>query len=113
MELPIHLLNVELIDAGNMASSITSDSLDVKDAVRLAIQAEWTGSSPVGTLHIKGSNDMVIFTDDPEISAISVSGNSGNALVKIANCSYPYLQLVYISASGTGTLNVLVNGKRA
>ena len=111
MSEPIQKINAPLINAQSVASNITSISQDVMECIRLCIQASWTGSSPVGTLHVRASNDGINFDDDPEVTPISISGNSGSALVKISNCSYPYLQLFYSSVSGTGTLTVLVSGK--
>lgn len=108
---PIQKLNTKVIDAGDMSGNITSSSLDVREVIRLCIQASWSGTAPVGTLHVQGSNDNINFNDDPEISPSAISGNTGSALVKINNCSYPYLRLSYTFTSGVGSLTGIVSGK--
>ena len=108
---PLSLFNTAIIDAESMASDITSDALDVKEVVNLAVQAVWTGSTPVGTLHIKGSCDGENFTDVSGGST-AVSGNTGSILLNIAGCGFSHLQIFYDATSGTGTLTVRVNAKR-
>jgi hypothetical protein len=84
MQLPINLLNVSLFSSADMSTTQHSSSLEIREGVRLCFQASWTGSSPIGTLQVEGSNDNVIFSSDPEASASSVSGNSGNVITKRA-----------------------------
>jgi hypothetical protein len=108
---PIQQINVPLFNAQSIASSELSIVQDVSSCVRLCVQAVWSGTSPVGVLHVQGSNDGIHFNDDPEVTPIAISGNSGSALVKINNCSYPWLQLSYVFTSGTGTLSAQVSGK--
>lgn len=113
MQLPINLLNVSLFSSADMSSTQHSSSIEIREGIRLCFQASWTGSSPVGTLQVEGSNDNVIFSSDPEAAASNVSGNTGNVMIKIANTSYPYVRLTYNATSGTGSLNASVNAKRA
>lgn len=113
MELPIHLLDKQIVSAGNLSGNITSDGLEVKAAIRMSLQVSWTGSSPVGTLKVQGSNDNITFADDPEqASPLAISGSSGQALIKIANTSYNYVRVLYTSTSGSGSLNVNLSAKR-
>jgi len=109
--LPIHLLNKKIIDAVSVAGDTTSDSLEVKEAVSIAVQAIWAGSSPSGTVSIQASNDGTNFK---ELSggSITVSGNTGNDLKNFADCGFAYLRAVYTHSSGSGTLTVQVNAKR-
>lgn len=113
MEIPIHLFNNHIVNATSLATTFTSSSQDVVSCRRLCFQISWTGSSPVGSLKVQGSNDGITFADDPEVSPVSISGASGSALIKIDNVSYNFAQLVYTSTSGTGTIDIWVNGKRA
>jgi hypothetical protein len=108
---PIQQINVPLFNGQSISTSQLSIVQDVSSCMRLCVQAVWTGTSPVGTLNVLASNDGVNFNEDPEVTPIAISGDSGSALVKINNCSYPWLQLSYVSSSGTGSLTVHVSGK--
>jgi hypothetical protein len=111
---PIQQINPTLLDLQTIGTgTVTSIEQDVSSCVRLCVQAVWTGTSPIGVLSVLVSNDGINFDEDPEVTPINISGNSGSALVKIANCSYPWLQLSYVGASGTGTLTVTVSGKNS
>jgi hypothetical protein len=110
--LPIHIFNNRLILDGDMAGNITSTTQNVQEAVSFSVHGIWTGTSPVGTLDIQGSNDGVNFTSVLS-SPAAISGNSGQIMVNVEKHAYAYIRLVYTETSGTGTLNVYVNGKRA
>jgi hypothetical protein len=111
-QLPIHVTNTAIISAGDVSTAtITSSTLEVKEIRTFAVQAVWSGASPLGTLSIQGSNDGTNFK---ELSggSIAVSGNTGNDLKNFPDCGYAYVQAVYTKTSGTGTITVTVNGKR-
>lgn len=109
---PIQQFSEPLFSGQSLASSVNSPSQDASSVVRLCIQAEWSaGSSLSGTLHFQVSNDNINWNDDPEVTPITISGASGSAVAKVANCSYPWCRLSYVSSAGTGTLTCVVSGK--
>ena len=50
MDFPIHQLYQEIIEDESMGADITSDAVNNNQIISFAIQAVWTGSSPVGSL---------------------------------------------------------------
>lgn len=113
MQVPIHLLNKTIVPATSVGTTFSSSPVEVNEAIRLCIQASWTGSSPVGSIQVEGSNDGTIWSADPEATAITVTGNTGQAIKKIVNCSYSWVRVTYTATSGTGTVTVTLNAKRA
>ena len=104
---PIFLSLTSMISSGDMSqASISSSALDIREAHHVAVQAVWTGSSPVGTLSVQGSIDGSTYTEVQSASA--VSGNSGSLLINLSNVAYSNLKLVYTKTSGTGTINAKV-----
>lgn len=91
-------------------------------------QATWTGTAPVGTLQVQGSNDFRLdkagkvanagtwtamyfsINGSAPTNMVPVSGNTGSALIDIETSVYA-IRIVYTPVSGTGTLNVNVVGK--
>lgn len=105
---------VTIISAGDMsAASVTSTALDINQAYSFSIQAAWTGSTPVGTLQIQGSNDIVASISNVTnwsnvggtAGTAAVSGNAGSAMLEIPVAEYHYVRVVYTKTSGTGTIN--------
>lgn len=43
--------------------------------------------------------------------SLAVAGSAGNILVNYANLAYSFVRVIYTRASGTGTVNVWINGK--
>ena len=102
----IHTQTLKVMSAVDM-SVATSNGLSVL-AFNIALcsfQAVWTGTSPVGTLQIQGSNNNINWSNDGSTTA--VSGNSGNVLIKVTSVCYDYIRIQYAKTSGVGTLNVL------
>lgn len=110
-QLPIHKFNTQLIAAGDMNGDITGTGYEVNEARTVSIQAVWSGSSPIGTLHIQASCDGTNYTDVSGGSQ-AVSGNTGTLLFNLQDIGYAYLRAFYDNTSGTGTLTVTSNGKR-
>lgn len=112
MSEPIHLFNIQLVDAQSMGSSITSSSLNIQEAISYAVQAVWSaGATPVGTFDLQGSNDDSNFTSLLD-SPAAVSGNTGSIIINVEKHAYGFIRIVYTRTSGSGTLNVKVNAKR-
>lgn len=111
MVLPIELLNVVLINA-SVATNHTSAIIDVKEALSMAVQTSWSGSSPLGTLVIQGSCDGTVFTTLSG-GSVSITGSSGSNLLNVVEKGITHIQAVYTTTSGTGTVLVTINAKRA
>lgn len=109
MALPIKLLSVPLFSLADMSKNETSIVLDISEAGCYCLQADWTGSSPVGNLVIMASTNNIQF--DP-ISTNAISGNTGSLIINVERPGYFYIQLLYQFTSGTGTLNTTVSAKR-
>lgn len=112
-----------LVSNGNMASNITSSGIDLISSYAYSIQANWTsGTSPVGTFKLQGSNDAgdtgsgqgvsqptnwTDITNSPQ----AISGTPGSLLYDVTACGYRWVRLVYTATSGSATLNATINTK--
>ena len=114
----------KVVDAGDMSDDITSDVTVIQNITRIGYQVVWSaGSTPVGTVTVEVSNDYSQNGDGSERNAgswtavagisASVSGNSGNGYIDIADISAYAIRLVYTRASGSGTLDVTICAKVA
>ena len=110
-QLPKHVFNAYSISDGDMSGDITGSVLDINEIGCLAVQAVWSGSSPVGNVLVKGSNDGINYTPIAS-GSLAVSGNTGSAVLNVADIGYASLRVDYDNTSGSGTLNVKVNAKR-
>ena len=106
----MRVFEYSLVTNGSMGASITSALQNLEQMMMAGIQANWSGTSPVGTLSLQISNDNTTWTDYSG-SSTSVSGNTGNFMWNLWATPYQYIRVIYTRASGTGTLNVTVNGK--
>ena len=105
--------------SGDMAGSLNSDAIDVRDLIYGSIQTIFTGA-PVGTMKLQCSNSLTYATTgqqpitpvwtDIQDSSISVAA-AGNILYNITNLSYDLIRVVYTRTSGTGTLIGRMVGK--
>lgn len=109
-ELPLHIGLSLLIDSESMASDLETEAVNLNGVGSYSIQAIWSaGTSPVGTLTLKGSNDGLTFSS---IYSTPVAGNTGEILVNIEKPAYAHFKVTYVATGGTGTLNVYANYKR-
>jgi hypothetical protein len=103
-----NLYNVLIVTNGDMSASITSTTQDLSKTNGYSVYAKWTGS-PVGTIKLQVSVDGTNFVDLAG-STITVS-SAGDALWEITTAFYDKVNVVYTRTSGSGTLNVQINGK--
>lgn len=103
-----NLYNLQIVTDGNMTSNITSDVVDLSKTDGYAVFAKWTGS-PNGTIKIQVSVDGSNYVD-LDGSTTAVSG-AGDALWEITTAYYDKVRVVFTFTSGSGTLNVHINGK--
>jgi hypothetical protein len=117
-----------VVTNGDMSSSITSAVTVVQMIPAGSYQYSWTGTSPVGTIKVQGSNDYSIdaggtvvnsgtWTDlyltynGTSASSVALTGNSGSGLVDFDGFGSYAIRTVYTRTSGIGTLNVKICGK--
>lgn len=108
--------------ANNMTgtAAITSIVMDMRTMPIGAIQAIWTGT-PTGVFVVKGSLDykpnpaggvLVAGTWDPlSVSLSAPAGAAGHSSLDIGLTGFPFLQVVYTNATGTGALSVMAFSK--
>jgi len=103
-----NLYNVKIVTNGDMSTDVESTVTDMSKTNGYSVYAKWTGS-PVGTIKLKASLDDINFVD---ITGSETAVNStGEVLWEVTSAFYDKLKVVYTSTSGTGTLNVQINGK--
>lgn len=102
-------------------NTITSKATNVIYKDTIGIELEWTGT-PTGTFQFQGSLDynpglpqtggtanagnwVNIPVVDAAGNPIAASGTAGNALIKLDEAEYPWVQVVYTNSSGAGVLN--------
>lgn len=111
----------QLIVAGDMSSSITSPVFICRFLDNVGIQLHWTGT-PTGTFTVQTSTDHEednqgnvhvagTWITIPLSSSITAAGSPDDAKIAINQIDGSYLRLVYTRASGSGALNMFINGK--
>lgn len=102
-----NIYNYKIVTDGDMSSNITSSIVDLSRTDGFAIVASISGS-PVGTFHVEFANEDV-YVVDPD-SVVAVSGIDKIAYEKQI-CAFDKVRCVYTATSGSGVLNVQINGK--
>ena len=107
---------IDIVEAGNMASSITSETVPLDQVFGLSVQAVYTtGGTLAGVLSLQGSNtheednekNVLVPGTWTTISSVTLSGG-GDTLWNVENSNYLWLRVVYAPAGGdSGTLNVV------
>lgn len=108
-------------NTGSMGASITSSPQILYLMSKCSFSFKWSGTSPVGTLSVEGSNNFTLNNAlDPyntgdwntltlnyqgsAVQSIPVSGNTGKGIIDITATGILAVRLVYTFTSGTGTL---------
>jgi hypothetical protein len=105
------------ISGTSMASSFTTDPVNLISIYAYGIQVVWSGgAAPVGTFMLQGSLDsgdigsgqgvstptnFTNITNSPQ----TISGSPGSILYDVTECSYRWVRLVYTAASGSATVS--------
>lgn len=111
----------KIVTDASMASSITSEVIEVKNQDNIAFQFNFTGA-PVGTFSVQVSLD---YKEDmngnvqnagnwislPLSPAITATGAADVAYVDINQTGATYMRVLYTRTSGTGVLNVYAVAK--
>jgi hypothetical protein len=95
----------KVIDAGAMASNITSTVQDCRQIDNIGLMASWSGTAPIGVLTVEVSNDQSTWSALDFGAPINVSGASGNHNININQIPFVWMRVVYTASSGTGVLN--------
>lgn len=103
-----NVFNYKILTAGSMATSLTSSAVDLSRVDGYSIYAKWTGA-PVGTIKLQASLDGINYVDYP--SSTSTVNGAGDIIWEVTTAFYDKIQVVYTRTSGTGTLDVQINGK--
>ncbi len=117
-----------VITDGDMSDDINSEPTILQSLTRVSYQANWTGTTPIGTLSVEVSNDYALSPDGrsvlnagnwttvyvdyagASVASVPVSGNAGTAFIDGVSAAYA-IRLVYTSGSGVGTLDAFICGK--
>lgn len=119
------------ITDGDMSGSITSDVTVLPLITVGSYTYSWSGTTPVGDISVEVSNDYsqggidgtpanagtwtaIYFTlnGSSVVNAAPVSGNTGTGIIEWSTGAYA-IRTKYTRASGTGTLQAILNGKVA
>lgn len=108
-----------MFNSVSLASNQTSSATFVGYTDNHGIAISWTGTSPIGSLVVEVTNDVI---DQPSItpswialdfgSAITISGASGNHLINVNQGPYHALRMRYVFTSGTGNLTAKLTSKQ-
>lgn len=103
----------QIIANGSMTgtATLTSPTFDCRNLDNIGIQVKWTGT-PTGTISVLASIDNVNFvalTFSPGLT--QPAGAAGGYLINLNQLPFPYIQLQYVNASSTGTLNAFISAK--
>ena len=106
------------LSSHSMAGNVTSNGINLINIYAFSIQVVWaSGTSPVGTFKLQGSNDPVIFNSgqgegqptnwtDIDSSDKAISGTPGSILYDVTQASYRWVRIVYTATSGSATISV-------
>ncbi len=113
------VFDYRLVTDGDMSGSITSRAQQLTEMAMACIQAVFTGTPngtfklQVSTTHKEDNQGNILtagtWTDYTGSSQAIVA--AGDFAWNLSTTPYPYVRLVYTRSSGTGTLNVTINGK--
>lgn len=113
-----------VITNGDMSGNVISAVTVIQNLSMISYDISWTGSTPVGAMTVQVSNSYSQNADGSVKNAgnwttlvlsdtTDVSGNTGNGGIDIDASAFYAIRLVYTRASGTGTMNAIINGKVA
>ncbi len=109
-------------NGNDMSGNIISSPFFLNDQAGCSFGFSWSGSSPVGTISIQGSNDYAVPAVNGKIAnpgtwntltlnyggsavtSVPVSGNTGNGIIDVTITAIYAVRAVYTSVSGTGKL---------
>lgn len=102
-----------LINAGSMTgtATINSSPVTITNLDNMGLRISWTGTA-VGTLSVQVSVDETNYdslTFSPGIT--QPAGTAGSYVISLNQLPFGLMRVSYTNASGSGTLNVWIEGK--
>lgn len=98
----------------SMAADYTSPSVDVRNLINASFNVI-AGSGATGDWKVQWSNDGVTFYQllDPSGSDVELglAGNADTLQFDLTNFSYGFLRIIYDFTSGSGTADIIYQGK--
>jgi hypothetical protein len=96
------------IPSTSVASTVYSEGMQLDNVTRISFQSILAGS-PVGTIKLQVSNDLVNLPADvvnwqDYTGASSAISASGLHLFEVTSINVKWIRLAYIATSGTGTI---------
>lgn len=109
-------------NGNDMSGNIISSPYVLNDLAGCSYSFSWSGTSPVGTIKIQGSNDyavpgvngritnpgtwndLTVNYNGVAVTTIPITGNTGNGMIDITITGIYAIRTVYTSTSGTGNL---------
>ena len=92
-----------VLSAADITTAPVSSAIDASQLVTASVQAVVTGSSPVGTLKLQGSDDDSNPSHWSDISTTAVAA-TGTFLIAKVDVSYNFIRVAFAFTSGTGTV---------
>lgn len=105
-----NLITYTTIDGGDMSGNLTSVSTDIRWLDNIVLYASWTGT-PSGSFKVQVSPDNQTWFDLNIIPPPPASGIAGTHRIALHQLPDPYIRIVYVAASGAGTLTTKIAGK--
>lgn len=119
-----------VITNGSMAGDLTSLVTIIQQLSMVSYAYSWAGTVPVGSISVQVSNDyalnsngtvknagtwntMTVDLAGTGVTAIPISGNTGNGFIDIVQSSAYAMRTIYTRTSGTGTIQVTLVSKVA
>ena len=112
----------KVLTAGDMSGSPISKVTNLIHLDNVAVQANWTGASPVGVIQVQVSNDYnqdelgnvlnagnwvpVVLSPIPSIAA-----NSGSIFIDLNQLASQWVRVQYVRTSGTGSMDLWLSAK--
>lgn len=106
----IHKLNIKLLENVNAGTNYESAPLNIQSISLYCLQATWSGLSAVNpVIALYGSNNL----DETfiQIDSFIPVGSVGGRLINVEKAGYAYIKVAYTCSSGSGVINVSINGK--
>lgn len=117
-----------VITAGSMAGNLISIPTILQSLNEFSYQVTWSGTTPVGTVSIQGSNSYALNPNGTVLNAgtwttltvsvsgtptttLPISGNTGSGVIDGTPTSLYAVRLIYTAGSGTGSLTAIINAK--
>ena len=103
----------KLIDSEDLATSFTTQNVNVINLDKASIHLSWTGTSPIGAFTVEARNgeDDDWFELTLGGGTIDISGDSGDHQLNFFELPFTDIRLIYTATSGIGTIEGFLSAK--